>query len=105
MDAALLEMSAKRFGCLGVTDESGRLVGIVTDGDLRRHMGPDLLSRRVGEIMTRAPRTVGPEALAADALRVMNEPPRPITTLFVVDEGLIPSGILHVHDLLRAGVV
>jgi arabinose-5-phosphate isomerase len=104
MPAALIEMSAKRFGCLGVTDAAGRLVGIMTDGDLRRHMSLDLLTRPVGAIMTRAPRTIGPEALAADALRVMNEPPRPITTLFVVDAALIPLGILHVHDLLRAGV-
>ena len=104
MPAALIEISQKRFGCLGVLDGAGRLVGIVTDGDLRRHMGPDLLTRQVGAIMTRAPRTIGPEGLAADALRVMNEPPRPITTLFVVDTGLVPLGILHVHDLLRAGV-
>jgi arabinose-5-phosphate isomerase len=101
MHAALIEMSAKRFGCLGVVDAAGRLVGILTDGDLRRHMGPDLLSRPVAEIMTRAPRTVEPDALAADALRVMNEP---ITTLFVVDAARVPLGILHVHDLLRAGV-
>jgi arabinose-5-phosphate isomerase len=104
MHAALLEMSAKRFGCLGVVSDDGRLIGIVTDGDLRRHMGPNLLEQQVGEIMTRAPRTVGPDALAADALRVMNEPPRPITTLFVVDAAQKPLGILHVHDLLRAGV-
>jgi arabinose-5-phosphate isomerase len=104
MQAALLEMSAKRFGCLGVVDAAGRLIGIITDGDLRRHMGPDLLTRPVAEIMTRAPRTVGADALAADALRVMNEPPRPITTLFVVDGSQVPLGILHVHDLLRAGV-
>jgi arabinose-5-phosphate isomerase len=104
MHAALLEMSAKRFGCLGVVDAEGRLVGIVTDGDLRRHMGPDLLTRQVGEIMTRGPRSVGPEALAADALRTMNEPEHPITTLFVVDSAQVPLGILHVHDLLRAGV-
>jgi arabinose-5-phosphate isomerase len=104
MQAALIEMSAKRFGCLGVIDGAGRLAGIVTDGDLRRHMGPDLLARQVGEIMTHAPRTIGPDALAADALRVMNEPPRPITTLFVVDPQRIPLGILHVHDLLRVGV-
>jgi arabinose-5-phosphate isomerase len=104
MHVALIEMSAKRFGCVGVVEDAGRLIGILTDGDLRRHMGPDLLARRVGEIMTRAPRTVGPELLAADALRVMNEPPRPITTLFVVDAAHIPLGILHVHDLLRAGV-
>jgi len=106
MHLALLEMSAKRFGCLGVTDAAGRLVGIVTDGDLRRHMSVsmDLLARQIGEIMTHGPRTIGPEALAADALRVMNDPPRPITTLFVVDAARIPLGILHVHDLLRAGV-
>jgi arabinose-5-phosphate isomerase len=104
MHTALIEMSAKRFGCLGVVDAAGRLIGIVTDGDLRRHMALDLLARQAGEIMTRAPRTVGPEALAADALRVMNEPPRPITTLFVVDTARVPIGILHVHDLLRAGV-
>ena len=106
MHLALLEMSAKRFGCLGVTDAAGRLVGIVTDCDLRRHMSVsmDLLARQIGEIMTHGPRTIGPEALAADALRVMNDPPRPITTLFVVDAARIPLGILHVHDLLRAGV-
>jgi arabinose-5-phosphate isomerase len=104
MHAALLEMSAKRFGCLGVVDAGGRLVGIVTDGDLRRHMGPDLLTRRVADIMTHRPRSIGPEALAADALRVMNEPRHPITTLFVVDAAQVPLGILHVHDLLRAGV-
>ena len=104
MHAALIEMSAKRFGCLGVLDAGGCLIGIVTDGDLRRHMGPDLLARPVGEIMTRGPRSVGPEALAADALRVMNAPPSPITTLFVVDAARRPLGILHVHDLLRAGV-
>jgi arabinose-5-phosphate isomerase len=104
MHAALLEMSAKRFGCLGVVDDAGRLVGIVTDGDLRRNMGPDLLTRGVEEIMTRSPRTVGPDTLAADALRVMNEATRPFTTLFVVDGADVPLGILHVHDLLRAGV-
>jgi arabinose-5-phosphate isomerase len=104
MHAALLTMTEKRFGCLGIVDAAGRLAGIVTDGDLRRHMAPDLLARRVGEIMTRAPRSIGPEALAADALRIMNEPPRPITTLFVVDAARVPLGILHVHDLLRAGL-
>jgi arabinose-5-phosphate isomerase len=87
-----------------VVDAGGRLVGIVTDGDLRRHMGPDLLARPVAEVMTTAPRTVGPDVLAADALRVMNAAPSPITTLFVVDAARIPLGILHVHDLLRAGV-
>ena len=77
MDRALLLMTEKRFGCLGVIDADGRLVGIVTDGDLRRAMGPDLLARQVGEIMTASPRTIGPDALAAEALHVMNAPRAP----------------------------
>jgi arabinose-5-phosphate isomerase len=104
MHQALLRMTEKRFGCLGVAEAAGRLVGIVTDGDLRRHMGPDLLGRRVGAIMTPDPRTITADALAAEALRVMNARERPITALFVVDRDRRPVGILHVHDLLRAGV-
>ena len=104
MDRAVLAMTEKRFGCVGVTDDIGRLVGILTDGDLRRHMGPDLLGKRVREIMTRSPRTIAPDALAAKALHVMNTPDRPITALFVVDTAGVPIGILHLHDLLRAGV-
>jgi arabinose-5-phosphate isomerase len=104
MDRALLLITEKRFGCLGVTDPDGRLIGIVTDGDLRRAMGPDLLSRRVGEIMTRSPRTIGPDALAAEALRAMNAHERPVTALFVVDPDGRAIGILHIHDLLRAGL-
>jgi arabinose-5-phosphate isomerase len=104
MDAGLLVMTEKRFGCLGVVDAQGRLIGILTDGDLRRAMGPDLLARRVGDIMTAAPRTIGPDALAAEALRTMNDALRPITALFVVDSQRQPIGILHVHDLLRVGM-
>lgn len=104
MDRALLLMTEKRFGCLGVIDGAGRLVGIVTDGDLRRAMGPDLLSRRVGDLMTRSPRTIRADALAEEALHLMNARERPITSLFVVDESDRPLGILHVHDLLRAGM-
>ncbi|WP_439576534.1 KpsF/GutQ family sugar-phosphate isomerase [Elioraea sp.] len=100
MDEALVTMTARRFGCLGLTDAAGRLAGIITDGDLRLHMEPRLLERRAAEVMTRSPRTIGPEALAAEALREMNE--RRITALFVVEDGR-PIGILHVHDLLRAG--
>ena len=85
MDRALLLMTEKRFGCLGVVDAAGRLIGIVTDGDLRRAMGPDLLSRQVGDVMTSAPRTIAPDALAAEALHAMNARERPITALFVVD--------------------
>ncbi len=104
MDRALLLMTEKRFGCLGVINADGRLVGIITDGDLRRHMGPDLLGRRVADIMTPSPRTIAPEALAAGALHVMNARERPITSLFVIDPAGRPIGILHVHDLLRGGV-
>ena len=108
MDAVLVAMTTKRFGCLGVV-EAGRLIGIVTDGDLRRALDkassndPDgLLRRRACEVMSRSPRTIGPDALAAEALLRMNE--CSITVLFVVDEAGVPLGILHVHDLLRVGV-
>ena len=104
MDRALLLMTEKRFGCVGVQDANSKLMGIVTDGDLRRAMGPDLLSRRLGEIMTASPRNIGPDALAAEALRIMNARERPITALFVLDPSGRPLGILHVHDLLRAGL-
>jgi arabinose-5-phosphate isomerase len=104
MDRALLLITEKRFGCLGVVNEAGKLIGIVTDGDLRRSMGPDLLSRRVGDVMTRAPRTITPDSLAAEALHAMNARGTPITALFVVDQAGVPRGVLHVHDLLRAGV-
>jgi arabinose-5-phosphate isomerase len=104
MAAALVRMSEKRFGCLGIVDDGGVLRGIITDGDLRRSMGPDLLSRLAGDVMTASPRTIGPEALAVEALHAMNAHERPITTLFVVDSGGRPLGILHVHDLLRAGL-
>lgn len=104
MDRALLLMTEKRFGCLGVIDASGRLIGIVTDGDLRRAMGPELLARRARDVMTRSPQTIGPDAFAAEALHAMNMRARPITALFVVDDAGRPVGILHIHDLLRAGV-
>jgi arabinose-5-phosphate isomerase len=103
MDRALLVMTGKGFGCLGALDADGRLAGVLTDGDLRRAMGPDLLGRRVEDVMNRTPRTIGPDALAADALRLMGGP-RPVTSLFVLDGDRRPLGLLHVHDLLRAGV-
>lgn len=103
MDQALVAMTAGRFGCLGIVEES-RLAGIITDGDLRRALktGGDLLSRQAGSVMTRGVRTARPDMLAAEALRLMNE--RGITALFVVDALGVPVGILHIHDLLRAGV-
>jgi arabinose-5-phosphate isomerase len=104
MDRALLLMTGKGFGCLGAVDAAGRLVGVLTDGDLRRAMGSDLLGRRVHDVMSTTPRTTTADALAAEALHAMNSPPRPVTSLFVVDAGGRPEGILHIHDLLRAGI-
>jgi len=101
MADAVLAMSEKRFGCVGVVDGAGRLAGIVTDGDLRRHMGDDLLARRVGEVMTAAPKSIRPKALAAEALGFMNA--AKITCLFVTDNER-PVGILHMHDILQAGI-
>ncbi len=101
MPQALLVMTEKRFGCVGVQDQAGQLSGLITDGDLRRHM-EGLLSLTAGQVMTANPRTIGPDMLAAEALRLMNE--WRITVLFVVEAGK-PVGILHIHDLLRAGVV
>jgi arabinose-5-phosphate isomerase len=101
MSDAIVEMSAKGFGCVGITDDAGRLAGIITDGDLRRHMGPDLLDARVENVMTKGPSTVRPDQLASEALEIINSRKR--TVLFVV-EGEHAVGILHMHDLLRAGV-
>lgn len=101
---AILEMTAKRLGCVGVRNATGELVGIVTDGDLRRHMAPELLARPAVDIMTPGPRTIRPQALVAEALAIMNKDDRPITVMFVVDEHK-PVGVLHVHDCLRVGVV
>jgi arabinose-5-phosphate isomerase len=101
MSDAVLEMSAKGFGCVGITDGGGRLVGIITDGDLRRHMRPDLLDARVEEVMTKGPNTVRPDQLASEALEILNSLKR--TVLFVVEGGRA-VGLVHMHDLLRAGV-
>lgn len=100
MTEVLLVMTQKRLGCAGVV-EDGRLIGIITDGDLRRHIQSDLLTQDARTVMTAAPKTVPPSMLAAEALRIMNA--KTITTLFVVDDGR-PVGVLHVHDLLRSGV-
>jgi arabinose-5-phosphate isomerase len=104
MADALLVMTAKSFGCVGICDDDGRLVGIITDGDLRRHMAGDLLDRIAADIMTREPRAIRPNALAAEALAVMNMSQRPFTSLFVTDDDGRPVGIINVHDCLRAGI-
>ena len=101
MSDALVEMTSKGFGCVGIVDAHGYIVGIVTDGDLRRHMGPDLMTATVDEVMTRNPKTIDRHVLAGEALEILNS--SKITTLIVTDAGK-PVGIVHLHDFLRAGV-
>ena len=101
MSQVLLVMTQKSLGCAGITDASGALVGVITDGDLRRHMNNDLPSRTATEVMTRSPMTVAPTTLAAEAIKILNDKKR--TQLFVVENGK-PVGVLHIHDLLRAGI-
>lgn len=101
MAEALIVMTAKRLGCVGATDARGALAGIVTDGDLRRHMDGGLLQKPVSEIMTRDPVTIHGSALGAEAVHLMNQ--RQITSLFVI-EGERPIGVVHIHDCLRAGL-
>lgn len=101
MTEAVLAMTTKHFGCVGVVDDDGKLTGVITDGDLRRHMDDDLLSLDAGDVMTVNPQTIRESALAAEALALMND--RAITSLFVLEDAR-PIGILHIHDCLRAGI-
>jgi arabinose-5-phosphate isomerase len=101
MSEAIAEMTAKTFGCVGITDRRGLLVGIITDGDLRRHMSANLLDLKVEEVMTSQPKTVRPDQLVSEALELLNSMKK--TQLIVVDAGR-PVGVVHFHDLLRAGV-
>jgi arabinose-5-phosphate isomerase len=100
MSEAILEMTAKGFGCVGITDPRGLLVGIITDGDLRRHMQDKLLDARVDDVMTRGPKTVRRDQLLSETLDILNT--MKVTALFAVETGK-PVGVIHVHDLLRAG--
>jgi arabinose-5-phosphate isomerase len=100
MSEAILEMTTRGFGCVGITDGRGSLVGIITDGDLRRHMRNDLLDAHVDDVMTRGPKTVRPDQLLSETLEILNT--MKVTALFAVEAGK-PIGIIHVHDLLRAG--
>ena len=101
MSDALIVMTQKSFGVVGVEDADGALAGIITDGDLRRHMSSDLINQTARDVMTEGCITVQPSQIASEALAVMNE--RKITSLFCVEDGK-PAGIVHIHDCLRAGV-
>ncbi len=100
MDSVLLVMTEKRLGCVGVTDANGRLAGVITDGDLRRHMASDLMRRTAADVMTTGGRVLAPDVLVSEAVGFMNE--HQITNVFVV-ENAKPVGVLHIHDCLRAG--
>jgi len=101
MSQVLLIMTQKSLGCAGIVDAKGKLVGVITDGDLRRHMDKGLTAREAREVMTRSPMTVAPDLFAAEAIKILNDTKR--TQLFIVEDRK-PVGILHLHDLLRAGV-
>jgi arabinose-5-phosphate isomerase len=111
MKEAILVITSKRLGVTGVTDKRGNLIGVITDGDLRRGLqayGDSILSKSADEIMTRQPKSIEKDALALQALAKMEENvPRPITSLFVVEKpgDTVPIGILHIHTLLKAGIV
>lgn len=102
MSDALLEMTAKHFGCVAVIDEEKHLLGIITDGDLRRNMANDLIQKTADTVMTSGAKTILANALAVEGLAIMND--KSITSLFVLDESQRIIGILHIHDCLRAGI-
>jgi len=104
MQEALMVMSEKMLGCVGAVNKKGELVGIITDGDLRRWMSPKLIEEKVSKVMTRNPKTIRPDVLASEAVYVMNNTGRGITNLFVVEDDGKPLGLIHIHDCLRAGV-
>ena len=105
MSDALVEMSAKGFGCVCIVDKSGDIAGIITDGDLRRHMlRPDLMTTLVDAVMTKNPKTIAAGMLATEIMRESVDSSRPAVSVLIVAEGRKPIGIVHVHDVLRAGV-
>ena len=97
---AVFEISAKSVGCVGITDASGQLIGIVTDGDLRRHLRPGLIEAQIRDIMTTGPKTCRPDQLVSEVIETLNS--ANITAVFIVD-GTRPVGVVHLHDLLRIG--
>ena len=103
MADALVVMTEKSLGCLGIVNENGVLIGVITDGDLRRHMTADIIVRQAQDIMTKNPKTIPPNMLGTEAVGLMNS--AKITNVFVVDADGKPLGLLHLHHLLQAGVV
>ncbi|QEO18493.1 KpsF/GutQ family sugar-phosphate isomerase [Acetobacter vaccinii] len=104
MRDVIVEMTQKALGCVGIVDDNGELAGLITDGDLRRALDHDLTTTLAKDVMNLSPLTTRPDLFASEALRVMNERSRPITSLFVLNSQQQPIGVVHVHDLIRAGV-
>ena len=102
MKAAMLEMTSKMLGCVGIVDKENHLLGIITDGDLRRFMSENILQMKATDVMTRNPKVTTPDVLVAEAVNIMNN--KKITQLFVIDKDNHPLGLIHLHDCLRAGV-
>lgn len=101
MQAVLLEMTSKRLGCVGFINKNGDLTGILTDGDLRRCLSSKILEEKAVDLMTKNPKTIAPNAMSAEALKIMHD--KKITNLFVVENNK-PVGVIHIHDLLNNGV-
>ena len=102
MHDTLLEMTSKRLGCVGFTDDDGNLIGMLTDGDLRRCLSNDILNKKAYEVMTKNPKVISPEAMATEAVKIMHD--KKITNLFAVVNGK-PVGVIHIHDCLDKGIV
>ncbi len=102
MQQVLLEMTSKRLGCVGFIDNNGNLTGMLTDGDLRRCLTPEILNKKAVELMTKNPKTISKDVMASEAIKIMHE--KKITNIFIVENN-IPIGVIHIHDLLNNGVV
>lgn len=104
MHDALMIMTKKALGCIGVISDDKKLIGLITDGDLRRTLNQDIRKLQVKDVMNTSPLTISPDLLAAEALCLMNNREKPITCLFVINEFQNPVGVIHIHDLLRMGI-
>ena len=102
MQQVLLEMTSKRLGCVGFVDTDGIFTGMLTDGDLRRCLSAEILTKKAIDLMTKNPKTISKDTMAAEAMKIMHD--KKITNIFVIEDKK-PIGVIHIHDLLNNGVV
>ena len=102
MQEALLEMTSKRLGCVGFVNSNGELTGILTDGDLRRCLSNDILTKKAIDVMTKNPKVISPDVIATEAVKLMHD--KKITNIFAVENGK-PVGVIHIHDCLNSGII